>query len=354
MSLSAVMENLATKAVMSELDSDVASVWKTILSDDCIWLIGRIRGFKFDIDTVTDVLERALTIAMAEMYVQGVSTRKVKNILERMCGLEVSSNQVSCAAKTLDDEIRIFKGRPLGDYSVVYVDAEYQRVRMNGSVVDAAVLQAVGVNAEGRREVIGMSVSASEAEAHWRKFFTDLAERGLHGVRLIVSDDHPGMKSARISVFPSVPWQRCYFHLCQNAQSYARKQEERKEISKTMRGVFSQTTKEAALQALRGAVKYWSETKEHEKFARWLEENAEESMTYFGFSEGWWRRIRTSNCIERLNKDIKKRTNVVGVFPNPESCERLIGSILMEQHEEWMTDNAYLTDKEAENSTMYA
>ena len=127
----------------------------------------------------------------------------MKNILERMCGLEVSSNQVSCAAKTLDDEIRIFKGRPLGDYSVVYVDAEYQRMRMNGSVVDAAVLQAVGVNAEGRREVIGMSVSASEAEAHWRKFFTDLAERGLHGVRLIVSDDHPGMKSDVISSIPN-------------------------------------------------------------------------------------------------------------------------------------------------------
>ena len=115
-------------------------------------------------------------------------------------------------------------------------------------------------------------------------------------------------------MFPSVPWRRCYFHLCQNAQSYARKQEERKEISKTMRGVFSQTRKEAALQALRGAVKYWSETKEHEKFATWLEENAEESMTYFGFSEGWWRRIRTSNCIERLNKEIKKRTKVVGVL----------------------------------------
>ncbi len=289
--------------------------------------------------------ERALTIAMAEMYVQGVSTRKVKNILEKMCGLEVSSAQVSDAAKTLDEEIRLFKERPLGRYSVLYVDAEYQRVRMNGSVVDAAVLQAVGINAAGKREVIGMSVSTSEAEVHWRTFFTSLVNRGLHGVKLIVSDDHPGMKAARKAVFPAVPWQRCYFHLCQNAQAYARKIEEKKEIARTMRNIFSHDNKENALMALRGAVQYWGETKKHPKFAEWLENNAEESMTYFNFNEGWWRRIRTSNCIERLNKEIKKRTKVVGVFPNPESCERLIGSLLMEQHEEWMEETAYLTEK---------
>ena len=135
-------------------------------------------------------------------------------------------------------EIRLFKERPLGSYSVLYVDAEYRRVRMNGSVVDAAVLQAVGINAEGRREVVGMSVSTSEAEVHWRTFFTSLLNRGLHGVRLIVSDDHAGLKAARASVFPAVPWQRCYFHLCQNAQAFARKLEERKEIARTMGNVY--------------------------------------------------------------------------------------------------------------------
>lgn len=298
--------------------------------------------------------ERSLTMAMAEMYVQGVSTRKVKNILEKMCGLEVSSTQVSDAAKSLDEEIRLFKERPLGCFSVLYVDAEYQRVRMNGSVVDAAVLQAVGINAEGRREVVGMSVSTSEAEVHWRTFFTSLLNRGLHGVRLIVSDDHAGLKAARASVFPAVPWQRCYFHLCQNAQAFARKLEERKEIARTMRNIFSHSDKNDALTALRGAVQYWAGTRKHTRFAEWLENNAEESMTYYSFNEGWWRRIRTSNCIERLNREIKKRTKVVGVFPNPESCERLVGSLLMEQHEEWMEDKAYLTDREMEKSAFCA
>ena len=231
-------------------------------------------------------------------------------------------------------EIRLFKERPLGSHSVLYVDAEYRRVRMNGSVVDAAVLQAVGINAEGRREVVGMSVSTSEAEVHWRTFFTSLLNRGLHGVRLI--------------------WQRCYFHLCQNAQAFARKLEERKEIARTMRNIFSHSDKNDALTALRGAVQYWAGTRKHTRFAEWLENNAEESMTYYSFNEGWWRRIRTSNCIERLNREIKKRTKVVGVFPNPESCERLVGSLLMEQHEEWMEDKAYLTDREMEKSAFCA
>lgn len=298
--------------------------------------------------------ERALTLAMAEMYVQGVSTRKVKNILEKMCGLEVSSTQVSEAARRLDEEVERFKKRPLGCYSVLYVDAEYQRVRMDGSVVDAAVLQAIGIDAEGKREVVGMSVSTSEAEVHWRTFFTSLVNRGLHGVRLVVSDDHPGMKAARKAVFPAVPWQRCYFHLCQNAQAFARKIEERKEIARTMRNIFSHGDRGDAVMALHGAIRHWTETKKHPGFAEWLEDNAEESMTYFDFNEGWWRRIRTSNCIERLNKEIKRRTKVVGVFPNPDSCERLIGSLLMEQHDEWMEEKAYLTEREMEKSAFCA
>lgn len=142
---------------------------------------------------------------------------------------------------------------------------------MNGSVVDAAVLQAVGINADGKREVVGMSVSTSEAEVHWRTFFTSLVNRGLHGVKLIVSDDHPGLKAARTAVFPAVPWQRCYFHLCQNAQAFARKQEEKKEIATTMRNIFSYRSKREAKMAMRGAIQYWTETKKHSKFAEWLE-----------------------------------------------------------------------------------
>lgn len=292
--------------------------------------------------------ERALTIAMAGMYVQGVSTRKVKSILEKLCGLEVSSTQVSEAAKSMDEEIRLFRERTLGRYPIVYVDAEYQRIRINGSVTDVAVLQAIGINTEGKREVLGMQVSASEAEVNWRMFLSDLVRRGLSGVQLIVSDAHEGLKAARKAVFPAVPWQRCYFHLCQNAQAFARRLDERPEIARTMRNIFRQGSKEEALMALRGAVKTWSE--KNKRFAEWLEENAEESMTYFAFNEGLWRRIRTSNCIERLNKEIKKRTKVVGVFPNPESCERLIGAILLEQHEDWINDKAYLNVKKMDCS----
>ncbi len=287
--------------------------------------------------------ERALTVAMAEMYVQGVSTRKVRNILEKICGLEVSTSQVSNAARTLDEEIRLFRERPLGVCSVLYVDAEYQRVRIGGSVVDAAVLQAVAVNGEGRREVVGMSVSTSEAEIHWRTFLGSLVKRGLHGLKLIVSDDHAGLKAARRAVFPSVPWQRCHFHLCQDAQAFARRRDEKTEIAGTMRDIFSYRRKDEAVAALRRAVDYWSGKKGHAAFAGWLESNAEESMAYFDFDEGWWRRVRTSNCIERLNREIKRRTKVVGVFPNPESCERLVGALLMEKHEEWMEEKAYLT-----------
>ena len=160
--------------------------------------------------------------------------------------------------------------------------------------------------------------------------------------------------AARKAVFPAVPWQRCYFHLSQNAQAYAMKIEEKKEIARTMRNIFSHDSKEDALMALRSAVQYRAETKKHPKFAGWLENNAEESMTYFNFNEGWWRKIRTSNCVERLNKEIKKRTKVAGVFPNPESCERLVGSLLTEQHDEWMEEKAYLTEKEMEISAFCA
>ena len=220
--------------------------------------------------------ERALTLAMAEMYVQGVSTRKVKNILEKMCGLEVSSTQVSDAAKTLDEEIRLFRERPLGCYSVLYVDAEYQRVRMNGSVVDAAVLQAIGINAAGKREVVGMSVSTSEAEAHWRTFFTSLVESG-HARRDADSERRPpgneggdGRPCSRrfptALLLPSLPERA---GVCEENRG------KRKEIARTMRNIFSQVDKANALMALRGAVQYWSETKKHKSFADWLESNAD-------------------------------------------------------------------------------
>ena len=173
--------------------------------------------------------EKALKLAIAEMYVMGVSTRKVT---------EISASQVSRISKLLDDELEQFRNRPLGSYPVVYLDAHYEKVRRQGSIQDVAVLKATGVNCWGKREVIGVSCRLSEAEVHWRGFLQQLQKRGLEGVQLIVSDDHSGLRAARRAVFPSVPWQRCQFHLSQNAQRYARRSDQRAAIATDIRDIF--------------------------------------------------------------------------------------------------------------------
>src|SRR5699024_9991506 len=161
--------------------------------------------------------ERALKLALAEMYVAGVSTRKVARITEQLCGFDVSSTEVSRCAAALDEDLTAWRQRSLGAYPFVVLDARFEKMRHGGTVVDCAVLLAMGVDTEGRRELLGVSVALSEAEVHWRTFLGDLATRGLHGVELFVSDSHEGLKAARAAVFPSVPWQRCQFHLQQNA-----------------------------------------------------------------------------------------------------------------------------------------
>jgi len=183
--------------------------------------------------------ERALVTTLAEMYVQGVSTRKVKAITEELCGLEISSMQVSRAAAQLDAVLQEWRERPLGRCPYLYLDAHYEKVRQNGQVSDAAVLKAIGVNIEGKREVLGVSVSLSEHEVHWRTFLGDLAARGLTGVELITSDAHSGLKSARQAVFGGVPWQRCQFHLQQNAQAYVPRMSMRAQVAADIRSVFN-------------------------------------------------------------------------------------------------------------------
>ena len=181
--------------------------------------------------------ERALKLAVAEMYVQGVSTRKVTEITQELCGLDVSSSQVSRAAKLLDEELESWRWRPLGKLSYPPLDARYEKVRYGGSVVDCAVLVAVGVLPNGKRTVLGVSVSLSEAEVHWREFLASLVKRGLHGVEMITSDAHEGLKAARQAVFPGILWQRCQFHLQQNAAAYVPQLEMRSEVAADLRGV---------------------------------------------------------------------------------------------------------------------
>jgi putative transposase len=285
--------------------------------------------------------ERALKLAMAEMYVNGVSTRKVTQITEELCGFEVSSTQVSRCSKLLDEELQKFRERPLTNkYAYVYFDAEYEKVRHDKSVISMATLIAIGITEEGRREVLGVSSTLSEAEPHWRAFFEDLQRRGLSGVRLFISDDHAGMRAARRAVFPSVKWQRCQFHMAQNAQSYAPKESMKKELGEAVRRIFHSSDYATAQEEKRKCIERYGIVAP--RFVDWVENNIEEGLTCFSFPEAHRKRIRTVNGIERLNKEIRRRTRVATLFPNVESCERLITAILQEIHEEWITGKRYL------------
>jgi transposase-like protein len=284
--------------------------------------------------------ERALLLTLAEMYVQGVSTRKVAAITERLCGTQISASQVSRAAQTLDEELQTWRTRPLGEIVYLYLDARYEKVRQAGVVIPAAILMASGVKRDGRRSVLGISVSLSEAEAHWRAFLEGLVKRGLSGVQLIVSDDHAGMEAARKAIFTGVPWQRCQFHLQQNAQSYVPKVGMKREVAEDIRTIFNAPDRETAELYLKKAVEKYAVLAP--KLADWMEVNLPEGFTVFSFPKVHQRKLRTSNQLERLSQEIKRRTRIVRVFPNEQSCLRLISALLMEVGEEWEYGRLYL------------
>ena len=284
--------------------------------------------------------ERALTLTMAEMYVQGVSTRKVSAILEKLCGSQVSSSSVSQASKTLDETLEKWRNSPLGEIVYLYLDARYEKVRQDGHIRDCAVLIAVGVDLSGHRKVLGVSISLGEQEVHWRAFMESLVNRGLRGVKLIISDDHAGLKAARKAVFGGIPWQRCQFHLQQNAQAYVPRKDMQEEVANDIRTIFNAPDRYKAESYLKDTIeKYQSSAS---KLALWMEENIPEGLTVFSFPTAHRRQIRTDNNLERLNKEIKRRTRVVGVFPNETSCLRLISAILMETSDTWETGRIYL------------
>lgn len=274
------------------------------------------------------------------MYVNGVSTRRVKRITEELCGLEISSSQVSKLSKVLDEELEKFRNRPLNSIKYLYLDARYEKVREGGTVRDLAVLTALGINLQGYREVLAISCSLSEAEVHWRQFLENLLERGLKGVELIISDDHTGLKKAKKAVLPAAPWQRCLFHMAQNAMHYAPSHHLRKEIAQSVRDIYqSLDANEARARMKQITIKY-QETAP--RFALWLEENIEEGLTFFEFPREHWKKIRTNNPSERLSQEFKRRTRVARLFPNKESCERLITAIGAEIHEEWICGKRYM------------
>lgn len=284
--------------------------------------------------------EQALKLAMAEMYVQGVSTRKVSAIVEELCGTSVSSAQVSDCAKLLDAELQKWRARPLGTYPYLMFDARYEKVRHDGQLRDCAVLIALGITPAGQRCLLGVSVALSEAEVHWRAFFQSLVQRGLCGARFIVSDDHPGLGAARQAVFGAVPWQRCQFHLQQNAQAYVLRLEQRKEVAHAIRSVFDSPSRAAAEIRLKEIVAHYA--KSSPKLSAWMEENLPQGLTVFALPRAHQKRLRTSNGLERVNQELKRRTRVARVFPNEASLLRLVSALLAETSDDWESGKIYL------------
>ena len=267
-----------------------------------------------------------------------------------MCGLDVSSTQVSRAAKMLDEELDKWRNRPLGEYLYLILDAHYEKVRKNGSVQSCAVFTAIGVNSDGKREILGVSVSLSEAEVHWRDFLKSLLDRGLHGVTLITSDAHSGLHAALQSLFNGVLWQRCQFHLQRNAQAYVPKKTMQKQVSDDITDIFAAPSGELAQVRLKYYVQKYAVSAL--KLSEWMEENLPEGLTVFELPAKHRKRMRTTNPLERLHEEINRRTRVARLFPNETSLLRLVSAIEMEISEDWIAGKRYLnmkTEMENEN-----
>ena len=285
---------------------------------------------------------RAVMLAVAEMYVKGVSTRDAEAVMKEFGIESLSSTQVSRAAKLLDDELEAWRNRPLGEIRYLILDARYEKVREGGVVRDSAVLSAIGMGPDERRRVLGVSCALSEAEVHWRAFLESLIRRGMRGVQFVVSDDHAGLRAARKAALTGATWQRCQFHLAQNAIHHAPNAAVRKRIGAELRHVWNAPDLPAAAENLRRLVETYRD--KASKLATWLEDNVPEGLAVFTLPEGHRRRLRTSNSIERaIQQEIKRRTQKVRVFPNEKSLERLVSAVLVEIDDKWAsTDKAYI------------
>lgn len=285
--------------------------------------------------------EKALTLALMEMYVEGVSTRKVKDITEELCGTSFSKSTVSRLATELDSELEEWRSRPLTAeaYPYLFVDARYEKVRVGSRVLSEGVLVVSAVRDDGYREILGVEVADVESEATYQELFRALKERGLKGVELVTSDEHKGLKSAIERHFQGASHQRCQFHYAKNLLGLV-SFDKRAELAEGLRGVFAAPSRELALRAAEELADRWRGS--HPKVAEHLEEHIEECLACLAFPESHRRRIRTTNGLERFNQEIKRRTRVVRIFPNRESCLRLVTALAVEQSEEWVTGRRYL------------
>jgi putative transposase len=285
--------------------------------------------------------ERALVGVVQEAYVQGVSTRRVDELVQALGMTGISKSQVSRLCQALDDEVERFRARPLaGPYPYVWLDATYLKVRQDGRVGSMAVVIAIGVNVDGQREVLGLDLGPSEDGAFWLQFLRSLVARGLGGVRLVVSDAHQGLKSAIAAVLQGASWQRCRVHFIRNALALVPKASAAL-VATTIRNVFVQVEADAAREQWRRIADGFRPR--YPRLADLLDAAETDVLAYLAFPREHWRQIWSNNPLERLNKEIKRRTNVVGIFPNPASATRLVGAILAEQHDEWQVARRYLS-----------
>lgn len=287
--------------------------------------------------------EQALMSVVMEAYVNGVSTRKVERLAVEM-GLEgMDKSAVSRINKGLDERVQAFLQRPLegNEYPYVWVDAIYPKVREDGRVQSPAMVVAMGVRHDGYREMLGISLGSAETEAFWTEFLRDLVARGLKGVRLVISDAHEGLKTAIRKVLGEAMWQRCQVHFMRNILSHVPKSAQ-SEVTNYIRTIFQQPTYEMAEAQLKRVVEALEPR--FTKAADLLEEASADLLAHMHFPEGHRRRVRSTNPLERLNREIRRRTNVVGIFPNREATIRLTGAMLLEQHEEWMAGKRYFSE----------
>jgi len=284
--------------------------------------------------------EKALVSALAEMYVQGVSTRKVKAITEELCGHRFSAATISTINKGLDETLTKFARRRLTeDYPYLILDARYEKVREDGVIQSQAVLVALGINWEGHRQVLGVELANRESQSSWREFLVALKQRGLNGVEFVVSDDHAGLKKAIAEILPEAAWQRCYVHFLRNALDYLpRKADE--ECMQELRWLYHRRSLAEAQRDLAAWLARWQA--KYPKLTDWVEENIGSTLSFYRLPRQHHKHLKSSNMLERLNEEVRRRTYVVRIFPNAASCLRLVRALCAETHEAWIEDKRYI------------
>jgi putative transposase len=284
--------------------------------------------------------EKALVAALAEMYVQGVSTRKVKVITEELCGHEFSASTISRINESLDEELAKFAGRHLEEkYPYVILDARYEKVRQDGVIRSQAVLIAIGINSEGRRCVLGVEIANRESQTSWKDFLLGLRERGLRGVEFVVSDDHAGLKQAIVEILSAAVWQRCYVHFLRNALDHLpRKADD--DCMMELRWIYDRRNVEEARRDLAVWLARWGS--KYPKLCDWVEVNIEETLTFYRLPLQHHKHMKSTNMLERFNEEIRRRTRVIRIFPNTASCLRLVRALAVETHENWIEATRYL------------